>query len=905
MKKLFIYSLSMLVGLLFLSRYFIFNNNQSNNRTSGGLQSPFERIQWEIERLKDPSTGKIPDRIRSKEIAFSRTLPQEIQSRAIDFVSRGPYNYGGRTRALAIDVDNENHILAGGVSGGLWESNNGGQTWSKINTTDDVLGMTCLIQDTRTGHHNEWYYGTGEGYGASQSATGAFMLGNGMYKSTDNGQTWTSLTATASGTPQSFDQYWDIIWNVSVNPAIDTADVIYAASLGYIWQSVNGGTSWTHILGASSPYSYFTDVLTTPNGVTYATLSSDGSQNGIFRTTNGTTWTDITPDSFPTEFDRIVMTYIPQNENSLYFLGVTQNDGQMSVTWTGDTVYSALWKYTYLSSDGSGSGGIWQDLSNSIPVNGTSTFDNFYAQGSYDLKVAVKPDDSLTVFIAGTNIYRSTDGFTTPNNTTQIGGYQIGTHLPDFQLYLNHHPDIHCITFLPSNPDVLLTGSDGGIHKTSDCNAPSVIWEELNHGYLTTQVYSISVDKSASNDSIIIAGFQDNGNLMANSLLPNANYTMTLNGDGSFSQITNNGQYYYQSIQKGKVFKMEIDNQANVLGFRRIDPIGASGYLFINPFVVDPNDENTMFISAGTHIWRNTQLNAIALTNEYDSISTNWQYMSDTVSVSGSYISTLKISESPAHILYYGTNNRRLYRVTESNTNFNMPDMISSPAFPNGYMNDIALNPDNGNELILIFSNYSVKSVYYTPDSGTTWQDISGNLEQFSDGSGNGPSVHCGAILPLPDGTLYLVGTSTGLYATENIQGASTIWTHLANNTIGYNVVETMVFRKTDGLFVVGTHGNGIFSTHISSITQFVGYQSAFVQKNTVKTYPNPADDYFQIEKPYDFNVVQILDINGKKQTYTIKNNTISTTNFKNGIYLLTFKNKEKTTIVTKIIINH
>jgi len=904
MKKIFILSILFLTVIFGLNQYFEKNQNDINNcKARGGLMMPSKRAQWELERLKDPVTGKIPSHIRQKELAYARTMPQEKASRSIDFVSRGPYNFGGRTRALAIDIDNENHILAGGVSGGLWETNNGGQDWTKINTTDDVLGMTCLIQDTRNVHHNVWYYGTGEGYGASQSATGAFMLGNGIYKSTDGGQSWSSLTATASNTPQSFDNYWDIIWNISVNTAIDTADVVYAASLGYIWRSTDGGATWTHVLGVSSPYSYFTDVLTTPNGITYATLSSDGGQKGIYRSPDGTNWTEITPDSFPSEFDRIVMAYVPQNENSLYFLGVTNEEGQMSLTWVGDTVYHTLWKYTYLSGDGTNAGGVWQDLSANIPHNGVSTFDNFYAQGSYDLKVAVKPDDSLTVFIAGTNIYRSTDGFTSPNNTTQIGGYEIGTTLPDFHIYPNHHPDIHCITFLPSSPNVLFTGSDGGVHKTLDCNAPTVTWESLNHGYLTTQLYDVSINQ-AGTDSIIIAGLQDNGNLFANGILPTQNYIMTFNGDGSFSQITNNGQMYYQSIQNGKIAKMSIDNQGNVLGFRRIDPIGASGYLFINPFVVDPNDENTMFLPAGAHIWRNKHLDAIALTNEWDSIAGDWEDLPDTVPVSGSYISTIKISNTPAHILYYGTNNRRLYRVTEANTLFNTPDMISSPSFPNGYMNDIALNPENGNELMLIFSNYAIKSLYYTPDSGVTWTDISGNLEQYSSGAGNGPSVRCGAILPLPDGNLYLVGTSTGLYATDTIQGSATIWTHIGVNTIGYNIVETMTYRQTDGLLVVGTHGNGIFSTNIMSASQFVPNNMMTANENRLVIYPNPSKDKVYIQKADNFHLVKVLDINGKEQPFKLINNSVSIKNYNDGIYLFVFENNGDKVVIKKIVKN-
>ena len=81
-----------------------------------------------------------------------------------------------------------------------------------------------------------------------------------------------------------------------------------------------------------------------------------------------------------------------------------------------------LYKYTYLCGDGSDTCGVWEDLSTSIPANRPTTFDNFNAQGGYDLLVKVKPDNPDIVFIGGTNLWRSTDGFQSDSNTAQIGG---------------------------------------------------------------------------------------------------------------------------------------------------------------------------------------------------------------------------------------------------------------------------------------------------------------------------------------------------------------------------------------------------------------------------------------------------------------------------------------------------
>ena len=72
------------------------------------------------------------------------------------------YDVGGRTRALAIDINDPNTIIAGGVSGGIWKSTDKGATWQMKSTTSQVLSVTSIAQDPRNGQTNNWYYATGE-----------------------------------------------------------------------------------------------------------------------------------------------------------------------------------------------------------------------------------------------------------------------------------------------------------------------------------------------------------------------------------------------------------------------------------------------------------------------------------------------------------------------------------------------------------------------------------------------------------------------------------------------------------------------------------------------------------------------------------------------------------------------
>jgi photosystem II stability/assembly factor-like uncharacterized protein len=469
-------------------KYELKTKKSRKKKGGSGNEASGDRFWWEYNRLADPATGKIPEGMRYKELAFAGTLPtdalmpfgKQIKS-TVNYSARGPWNHGGRTRALAVDVDNDNIMLAGQVSGGIWRTTDGGQSWNRVSPLNEVFGTTFIVQDKRAGHHNVWYAGTGEGYGTSASAGGAFFLGNGIYKSTDGGITWSNLPSTGNTTPQTFDDVWEIVWDVATDESNMLEDEVYAATYGAIWRSTDGGTTWTIVRGSQNG-SYFTNVIVTPGGVVYAALSSDGTQGGLWRSADGTNWVNITPQGFGSVYDRIVMNYNPQNENEVYFLGVTPGSGQTTTNYQGDPEQNSLWKYTYVSGDGTGAGGTWDDRSASLPAN-QGQFGNFNAQGGYNLAISVKPDDPNTIILGGTNIYRSTDAFATPNNTTQIGGYGIGTTIPFFVSYPNNHPDIHIFAFTPSSPDALLVGNDGGVFKTTNCMAPSVTWTSLNRGY--------------------------------------------------------------------------------------------------------------------------------------------------------------------------------------------------------------------------------------------------------------------------------------------------------------------------------------------------------------------------------------------------------------------------------------
>lgn len=897
------------ITILFLiATSFLFQqckNKTESTLTEGGLSNPQSRIEWEFNRLKDPETGQIPANIRKLELEFAKKLPNDSYQKntIFNWAARGPWNVGGRTRAMALDINNENIILAGGVSGGMWRSTDGGQSWTKTTANDQLHNVTCLVQDKRVGKTNTWYFGTGELYGNSASESfSAFFIGDGIFKSIDNGLTWQSVTSTASGTPQLTNTY-DIIWNIALDNSKDTVDIIYLATKGKIFRSEDSGNTWTAVLQGGTSPSYFTDVDVTSTGVVYATMSSDGASKGIWRSDDGINYTNIRPSNFPASYNRIVMAINPSNENEIYFLGVTPGAGQQSTNFVGDVEWNSLWKYTYIAGNGADTNGVWLNLSSSIPNNQISSFDNFYAQGSYDLTVAVKPDEPNVVFIGGTNLYRSTDGFTTPDNVTQIGGYKVNTTFPDFKVYLNHHPDQHRIMFLPSNPDVLYNSNDGGVFKTLNCKADTVSWISLNNGYLTSQIYTIAIDENNENDKFL-AGFQDNGNYFTNTTNMTSPWTMPLNGDGSFMSIANDGNTYYLSIQNGKVYKMTLDNDGTPTGFARIDPIGGDSYQFINPFELDPNNSNIMYVASGKYLFRNDSLNYIPLAGNYDSISTGWFKMGTTVSYSNAAITSIAVSKTPANIVYYGTSSRKVFRIENANTGDPIHTNINnSYIFPNATVSCIALNPEDGNKVLIVYSNYNVYSLFYSADGGSNWIKVSGNLEQNASGTGNGPSCRWASIMPRGDSTYYLLATSVGMFYTTNLIADSTVWTQAGSDVIGNVVCEMIKTRSSDGLIAVGTHGNGAFSSHLLP----VGIKNPSLSKSEFDIFPNPAKNEINLNIPElnTRNIFRIFDSTGKLQL-TLNNITkdqkIILDKLANGIYYCSISQNGKS-ITKKFII--
>ncbi len=794
------------------------------------------RRNWEFMRLRDPYTNKIPANISVLERSFARTLPNDktmpLQKgstlfSATTWTYRGPYNQGGRSRALAVDVNNPDIILSGGTTGGMWRSTDRGLSWTKVTPANDtVQTVTCVVEDTRAGKTNTWYYGTGE-YSSNlelpdNGAGFTTFLGAGIYKSTDDGVTWTRLESTAPSYSPTFVNPFQVVWNIAIDTSNSQQDIVYAAIYGGIYRSTDGGTTWTAVLGGGANSSIYTSVAVTSKGDAYAALSN-GTTQGIWHSTDGVNWTDITPQNFPSLYGRIVIANAPTNSNLLYIIANTPGSGMSGDPGNGTDDYHSLWKYDASSTQ-------WQDLTNNLP-DWSGSVGGYSSQGGYDMVIKVSPSDPNFVIIGGTNLYRTTDGFSTKiDSTNWIGGYSPAN---DVSSYPNQHPDEHDLYFLPTDTKVVYSANDGGISYTNDATASQVSWTSMNNGFSTTQFYSVAVDHATPNSALIVGGMQDNGNMMDTTWNANSSWSvLPYGGDGCISAVADGGEYIYFATQNGNIMEGRLSDQQGAL----IKPNGASGFMFVTPYVLDPSDSKIMFIAAGVHIWRNSDLFSIPIGAD-SATSINWTEFTNIDTSAG--ISALGISKQPSHIMYYGTNAGRLFKITNADQGNPSSTEITGSNFPQGFINSISVDPQDANNVLVAFSNYNILSIFYTSDGGSTWNAVSGNLEQNPDGTGNGPSVRSVRILNADGGKIYFAGTSTGLYSTAALNGASTVWVQQGADNIGMIDAETIDTRDIDGTVVVGTFGNGVYSSKIS-VTGVKEENKVPSLYTLSQNYPNP-----------------------------------------------------------------
>ncbi|MGB8522601.1 MAG: hypothetical protein WCD43_06520 [Candidatus Acidiferrales bacterium] len=379
-------------------------------------------------------------------ISSAQQFPSNLYS-GLHWRSIGPFR-GGRSNAVSGVPGQPDTFYFGSVGGGVWKSENSGRTWAPIFDSQPVPSIGAIA--VAPSNPNVLYVGTGESDMRSQ-----ISFGNGMYKSTDAGKTWTHVGL--DNTRQ--------IGRILVDP--QNPDIVFVAALGHayganpergVYRSTDGGASWKRILYESDDIGAIDLAFDPQNSRTiYATLwntrrppwsvypPSYGPGSGIFKSTNGgDTWQQLTGGLPAERVGRIGIAVAPANSNLVYAIIDAKEGG------------------IYRSND---AGASWHKMSDEKRI---------WGRGWYFCNVVVDPTNPETVYVSNTSLYRSTDG---GKNWTSIRGAPGGD-------------DYHQLWIYPGDPRRMILASDQGTVVTEDGAATWSSW----YNQPTAQLYHVAAD---------------------------------------------------------------------------------------------------------------------------------------------------------------------------------------------------------------------------------------------------------------------------------------------------------------------------------------------------------------------------------------------------------------------------
>lgn len=321
----------------------------------------------------------------------------------IPWVERGPGNVGGRTRTLLVDAADAsgNTWLIGSAGGGIWRTTDQGDTWTNVSPTIPNLSVVTLAQSPS--NPSIIYAGTGEG-----GLGGNYVNGFGILKSLDGGLTWTLLTSTSGENAANFLNTNRII----VHP--ENANLVYAGTSNGIGQeftagifrSQDGGLTWTEILDANARVQQIAFDPEDTNTI-YASLIL----RGILKSTDGgATWTTTPLETIVAasggSIERTEFAISPTNPSKIY----------ASVSYRARSGSGLYW-----STD---KGESWKEIRDPSE-DGT----DFLVQGEYDNCIVVDPEDENRVYWGGVNLWTGLVDPTSVGQSTRdfVGVDQEGT----------------------------------------------------------------------------------------------------------------------------------------------------------------------------------------------------------------------------------------------------------------------------------------------------------------------------------------------------------------------------------------------------------------------------------------------------------------------------------------------
>ncbi len=652
----------------------------------------FKRWEWYWKPRVNPITKEFPS-ISTFDI-ISQLKASGIKSVGGTWQSLGPSNIDlpdrgtGRINCAAFDPNNDLHFWIGAPSGGVWETKDGGQTWTCLTDGNAILGVSdiALPPDYDANTNPVIFIATGDRDALDDPSIG-------ILKTTDGGQTWqkTGLTFQAKEQVK--------VSRIIIDP--NDKNKIWAATSVGIYKSTDGGNTWV-----AKQNGNFIDMELIPgstNGGNPAHLVATTygqSPKAYLSTDDGETWT-ATFNGTSSEY-RCDVAVAPTNPNRVYI--ITGNGADMGL-------YGI-----YRSDDG---GQTW-----TMVWNGQQNGHNLFSwdtkgtvsdggQAFYDIALAVSNTDANVLYVGGVNSWISTDGGNTFNPVTcwTSDPYFNTVNAPVI------HADHHNAYFRPSD-NRLFDVNDGGINYSDDPTAGSNShWTNITAGLVNGQIYGIGVANTAAGE--VIAGFQDNGTklLDAGASL----WKDVKGGDGMNCDIDPTNDNYQWGTYTNLQIDYTTDKWASTTSIRN-----SGGAAWAGPLMADPRNANTIYIGTDR-------------VERY--IGTSKTDMTGTSLDNSNYLNALDVYNDGTNLVIWTASPIGVWKSDNTGHNYTQ---ISG--LPSDMVTDIAIDPNDYNHVYLCMGGYDNNVVYETTDGGQTWTNISEGLPSVPAGAiainGQNTNVH-------------------------------------------------------------------------------------------------------------------------------------------------------------------
>lgn len=324
----------------------MFAKIQKRIRTRAGQSEPTYQANYKLEELK-------------KLTGSDRSLKKIAN---LNWIERGPANVGGRTRGIVVDADDasKNTWYVGSVGGGIWKTTNAGTSWRQL--TDELPNLATTTLAQAQSNRNIFYAGTGEGFFNADA-----IAGNGIFKSTDRGETWTQLETTINNSNFFY------VNRLVVDP--DNESVVVAGTNKGIFKTKDGGATWLK----TSSTGNVGHVIANP--LNFKTLYAAANGQGVLKSYDaGDTW--FATDNQNLSGGRMEIAIAPSDTSKLY----VSSDNS-----TGSSLFGTI-----------DAGNRWVEATEK-----TGSSPNWLGdQGWYDNTIAVNPYNADLVYVGGIDLWK-------------------------------------------------------------------------------------------------------------------------------------------------------------------------------------------------------------------------------------------------------------------------------------------------------------------------------------------------------------------------------------------------------------------------------------------------------------------------------------------------------------------